>query len=231
MDMNFSEGYKWCIYHEYYHNLSNEAYYHSRFDNFLHSTVNEPSYWSDTIFDYNVEHCDNLYKFVETHHWNEILDLGIHRLCRCLLSSDDWKKCFYNVRSINDDESFTSVPRKCIDLALMKWFEENVQSLINVDKNYNVIVSPRMFAIIRKASGERVSIRYAINISLDEDESQLEMGGLVMPSAKEGVYSDEILKAANKLQNDLNSYKDKSKWFRYDLNKLSLDDYGNIVEK
>jgi len=113
----------------------------------------------------------------------------------------------------------------------MKWFEENVQSLINVDKNYNVIVSPRMFAIIRKASGERASIRYAINISLDEDESQLEMGGLVMPSAKEGVYRDEILKASNKLQNDLNSYKDKSKWFRYDLNKLSLDDYGNIVEK
>jgi len=102
----------------------------------------------------------------------------------------------------------------------MKWFEENVQSLINVDKNYNVIVSPRMFAIIRKASGERASIRYAINISLDE-----------VPSAKEGVYRDEILKASNKLQNDLNSYKDKSKWFRYDLNKLSLDDYGNIVEK
>ena len=35
----------------------------------------------------------------------------------------------------------------------------------------------------------------------------------------------------DKLNYDLNTYKDTAKWFNYDLDKLTINDVNNIIEK
>lgn len=228
----FRNAYDWSIYRDYYHNYSKKlkGYNKMVFSYFLSYRVNDAAYWSDTIFGYNVKSCDELHNFVISHHWNEILDLAFYRLFRCLALCDDWKESFYKTYNINDYKSFTVIPHKCLGLALMKWFEENI-SLLKMEDNDNMIITPGLFAVVNNSKKSLIKPSIGFNLVEDENRTGIGIGGLVMSSAKEDFHRDEIKALTDKLNNDLNTYKDTAKWFNYDLDKLTINDVNNIIEK
>lgn len=181
-------------------------------------------YWSDDIYGYRKEMCDALYEFVSRSEWEDVLDLCFYRICRGFIV---YRSCpMFDIKVRNIYDSFSFYPRLLLELFFIKWLERN---MFHVDDRYvGLMISDRAFSLAKEETlndeDVEARINYSFSISLTA-ERFINFDGLIMPCAKNAeFYRDEMTELCRKLCDDFKAYKEKSKWFRYKLNKISVKD-------